>query len=85
MEPLCLDWLERVVRGFVCTYARTMGGVMAEDFHVTAHVQQDGRIGVIMTAEDGAYAKGLCRTRDHFRALASVVGLPLREQQEPPA
>lgn len=72
MEPLCLDWLERVVRGFVCTYARTMGGVMATDFTVTANARREGGIDVAISAEDGTYAKGLCRTRDHFRSLASV-------------
>ena len=85
MEPLCLEWLERVVRGFVCTSARTMGGVMAKDFCVTASVVGSGVVNVCITAENGDYARGSCRTRNHFRALASVAGLPIREQQEPPA
>ncbi len=78
-DPITMDWLKAVVRGFDVSTNGHVGGVRAKDFVVLVKRTPAGKC--LVTIEDvdsDERVAGSVRTRTQFVRMASVVGLPLR-------
>lgn len=78
-DPITMDWLKAVVRGFDVSTNGHVGGVRAKDFVVLVNRTPNGKCLVTIQAVDAdEHIAGSIRTRTQFVRMASVVGLPLR-------